>query len=269
VNYYKRHIGDYAKKAGHLSVMEHGVYTLLLDAYYDREQPPTRAEALRQARARSPEEIAAVDAVLADFFVLEGDRYTQRRVEEEFIKAEQVASMNALKGKMGGRPRKPKGKPEKSRRVSDGKPNESPEKPNPLIHQSTNQEQEQKLTSTPAGANQCRLGFDDFWSAYPSKDGKKPARLKWEKKKLDRIAGRIVDDVLRRSREHGKWLDGYIPNATTYLNQERWNDPIQPRSGAPPPPHAPSKTRQAISDILGVTEHEQSPEYQQLTASLV
>lgn len=142
MNYYKRHIGDYAKKAGHLTALEHGVYTLILDAYYDRELAPTRAEAIRQARARTPEEIAAVDAVLADFFTLDGDRYIQRRVEEEFVKAEEIAKLNAEKGKLGGRPRKPKGKPTESRQLSNTKPNESPEKPNPLIHQSTNLEAE-------------------------------------------------------------------------------------------------------------------------------
>lgn len=154
MNYYKRHIGDYAKKAGHLSVLEHGVYTLLLDAYYDREQAPTRAEAIRQARARTPEEVAAVDAVLSDFFTLDGDRYTQRRVEEEFVKAEEVAKLNAAKGKLGGRPRKPKGKPTESRQLSEAKPDESPEKPNPLIHQSTNpptDKQEQTPAKKPAG----------------------------------------------------------------------------------------------------------------------
>lgn len=152
MNYYKRHIGDYAKKAGHLSVLEHGVYTLLLDAYYDREQAPTRAEAIRQARARTPDEVAAVDAVLADFFTLEGDRYTQHRVEEEFVKAEEVAKLNAAKGKLGGRPRKPKGKPNESRQLSDAKPNQSPEKPNPLIHQSTNPLTEKQEPAPPAAA---------------------------------------------------------------------------------------------------------------------
>ena len=58
MHYYKRNIGDYAKKAGHLSVLEHGVYTLLLDAYYDREQAPTREEAVRVSRCRTPEELA-------------------------------------------------------------------------------------------------------------------------------------------------------------------------------------------------------------------
>ena len=37
MNYYQRHIGDYARKTMGLSLLEHGIYTLLLDAYYDHE----------------------------------------------------------------------------------------------------------------------------------------------------------------------------------------------------------------------------------------
>jgi len=150
VNYYKRHVGDYAKKAGHLSVLEHGVYTLLLDAYYDREQAPTRAEAVRISRCRTPDELAALDAVLADFFVLVDGRYVQARVEEEFVLAEQAAQRNRDNGKAGGRPRKPKGNPLGSERVTSGNPNESEKNPNPLIHQSTNPEkQKQGRASAP------------------------------------------------------------------------------------------------------------------------
>ena len=29
VNYWERHIGDYARDAGHLSMLEHGAYTLV------------------------------------------------------------------------------------------------------------------------------------------------------------------------------------------------------------------------------------------------
>lgn len=140
MNYYKRHVGDYAKKAGHLSVFEHGVYTLLLDAYYDREQAPTRAEAIRISRCRTTEEMAALDAVLADFFVLTDGRYIQPRVEEEFLLAEQHAQRNRDNGKAGGRPRKPKGNPVGSQSVPNRNPNESEKNPNPLIHQSTNPE---------------------------------------------------------------------------------------------------------------------------------
>lgn len=83
MHYYKRHIGDYAKKAGHLSPLEHGVYNLIIDSYYDREQAPTLLEAMRWARARSEEEKSAVLAVLDEFFTLDGDRYHQNRIEEE------------------------------------------------------------------------------------------------------------------------------------------------------------------------------------------
>lgn len=240
MNYYKRHIGDYAKKAGHLSVLEHGVYTLLLDAYYDREQAPTRAEALRQARARTPEEIAAVDAVLSDFFTLEGDRYTQRRVEEEFVKAEQVAKANASKGKLGGRPRKPKGKPEESRQLSDVKPDESPEKPNPPIHQSTTKQEQER---SPKGsrlaadwqpsdadldyaASQCpgvnvRIEAEKFRNYWQSKAGKDARKTDW----------------------HKTWCNWLLNSATA-------------RAGPNGRPAEPSRQAHGVASILGVSAHD-------------
>lgn len=121
MNYYKRHLGDYAKKAGHLSPLEHGVYTLLLDAYYDREQGPTRLEAIRWCRARTEDEIAAVDAVLAEFFDENEGRFTQTRVEEEILAYHTRAEANGLNGAKGGRPKKTEEKP-------IGFPDESDEK---------------------------------------------------------------------------------------------------------------------------------------------
>lgn len=102
MNYYKRHIGDYAAKAGHLTALEHGVYCLILDGYYNREQGPTRAEAIRWGRARTKDEIAAVEAVLAEFFVLDGERYTQRRVEEELANFRVRQETNRKLGAKGG-----------------------------------------------------------------------------------------------------------------------------------------------------------------------
>lgn len=69
MNYYTRHLGDYARDTGHLSALEHGVYTLLLDRYYATEKPIPAALTYRVARATTEAERAAVDAVLAEFFV--------------------------------------------------------------------------------------------------------------------------------------------------------------------------------------------------------
>lgn len=90
--WYKRNIGDYHKKAGRLTMLQHGAYTLLMDACYDREKFPTRDEAIEWIWASSDEEIHAVDFVLARFFVLDEGVYVQHRIVEELesynIKAE-------------------------------------------------------------------------------------------------------------------------------------------------------------------------------------
>lgn len=106
MNYYERHLGDYAKDTAHLSMIEHGAYGLLLDRYYGTEQGIPEDQAHRVARARSKEEKQAVDAVLAEFFTLTNGVWINARSEEEIIKAQ--GKINAAKenGKKGGRPKK-------------------------------------------------------------------------------------------------------------------------------------------------------------------
>jgi|GEM_PF-1909208 len=83
MHYYKRNIGDYAKKAGRLSMLQHGAYTLLLDTCYDREQFPTKEEAIEWTWASTTAEIEAVEFVLRKFFTLEDGVYIQKRIKEE------------------------------------------------------------------------------------------------------------------------------------------------------------------------------------------
>lgn len=83
MHYFKRNIGDYHKKAGRLSMLEHGAYTLLMDACYDRERFPTKDEALDWCKAASVEEVASVRFVLSKFFTLVNGRYVQARVAKE------------------------------------------------------------------------------------------------------------------------------------------------------------------------------------------
>ena len=68
--------------------------------------------------------------------------------------------------------------------------------------------------------------FDAFWSIYPKKVEKKKARAIWLRRKLDVLADLIIEDTTRRSREDANWKAGFIPNATTYLNGDRWEDEI-------------------------------------------
>lgn len=118
MHYYKRNLGDYAKKAGRLSMLEHGAYTLLMDTIYDREIFPTLDEALDWTWARDEAEIAAVKFVLTKFFELqENGRYVQKRIFDELNDYKAKAETNARIAKE--REEKRKSKHEASRTVNE------------------------------------------------------------------------------------------------------------------------------------------------------
>lgn len=106
MNYYKRHIGDYMKDAGHLSLLEHGVYTRLMDVYYTRESGIPADQAARLIGARSKDELAALAQVTQEFFSVVDGCYTQGRCVRVIGEMLDKAETNRVVGKRGGRPKK-------------------------------------------------------------------------------------------------------------------------------------------------------------------
>jgi hypothetical protein len=74
--------------------------------------------------------------------------------------------------------------------------------------------------------------FAQFWSIYPVKAAKPQCRKKWGTKACQKIAEKIIADVIAKTKGDQKWLEGFAPNPLTYLNQERWNDPIRSAANA-------------------------------------
>jgi uncharacterized protein YdaU (DUF1376 family) len=151
MHHYRKNIGDYAKKAGRLSLLQHGVYGQLIDACYDRECFPTLEGAIDWTWASSQEEIEAVQFVLNKFFYLQEDgTYIQNRIEEEIQEYHGMCLSNGENGRKGGRPKGSKNKKNKTHSVnnkthsvnleSDPNPSESEKKPKPLTtnHQPLN-----------------------------------------------------------------------------------------------------------------------------------
>lgn len=101
MNYYKRHLGDYARDTGHLTALEHGIYNLLLDAYYSTEKAIPAAKAPRIAKA-NPEE---TQMVLQEFFKLTPEGWIHSRADREIQASKQKTERNREIGKLGGRPR--------------------------------------------------------------------------------------------------------------------------------------------------------------------
>jgi uncharacterized protein YdaU (DUF1376 family) len=145
MNYYERHLGDYAKDTAHLSMLEHGAYGLLLDRYYGTEAGIPAAQAHRVARARSKEEKQAVDDVLAEFFELVDGVWINHRTEREITKAQAKISAAKENGKKGGRPLK----------VKSGYETETQDKPSGLFVGYETETQE-KAHQTPDTKHQTR-----------------------------------------------------------------------------------------------------------------
>lgn len=79
--------------------------------------------------------------------------------------------------------------------------------------------------------------FDAFWSEYPSKVGKGAARTAFSRA-VKRIGGSnalaVLLAAMRRDRDTKRWREGFIPNPATWLNQDRWEDGVDPTARPPP-----------------------------------
>lgn len=105
LQWYARYPGDYLRDTAHLTMLEHGAYTLLMDYYYSTAKPlpanavtnaPTLAltsnpRLYRICRAVTPQEQEAVDMVIDDFFTLQGENYHHARIDTEIEKREDIS----------------------------------------------------------------------------------------------------------------------------------------------------------------------------------
>src|SRR5687768_14538354 len=108
VNYYERYCGDYQRDTAHLSLAEHGAYTMLLDTYFSVEKPlPKDLPSLyRVCRAMTRVEQQAVKTIAEQFFPvsgIDGLRHNHR-ADREIAKARPKIEAARINGRKGGRP---------------------------------------------------------------------------------------------------------------------------------------------------------------------
>ncbi|MCA8326187.1 YdaU family protein [Burkholderia cepacia] len=157
MNFYKRHIGDYLKDTAHLSLLEHGVYTRLLDVYYTREAGIPDAQAARLIGARAKDECEALRIVLDEFFELVDGTWIQQRCEREIEEASAQAKANRENGKKGGRPkakRNPPANPGGTQSETDPKPNGNPSGSVSLTEKNPSQTPDSRLQTPDKEAQQ-------------------------------------------------------------------------------------------------------------------
>jgi hypothetical protein len=75
------------------------------------------------------------------------------------------------------------------------------------------------------------FSFNEFWSVYPNKVGKKTCEAKY--KKISEPERQKIKDTIQKFISH-KPFDSYThPNPETYINQKRWEDEIAPQTKQP------------------------------------
>jgi uncharacterized protein YdaU (DUF1376 family) len=124
LNFYKHHLGDYAKKTAALSVTQHGAYLLMLHHFYATEEPlPVGRDLYRLLRADSKPERDAIDFIVAKFWRQEEGGLVNDRALEEIQHAAHQRTVNREVGKLGGRPKRTE---QITESVSEPEPNSNP-----------------------------------------------------------------------------------------------------------------------------------------------
>jgi uncharacterized protein YdaU (DUF1376 family) len=210
MHYFKRNIGDYHKKAGRLTMLQHGAYTLLLDACYDREVFPTLEEAIDWSWASTEQEISAISFVLNKFFVLTDGVYIQHRIESELDQYHKNSATNKRIAQERETKRKNKSTV-RGQSVDEAPPNHKPLTNKPI----TNKD------------NSSTSRFEEFWDLY----GKKDSRAKCEPK-FNKLKESEIDLIFKN-------LPAYIEstpdvkfrkNPFTWLNGKCWENEVSTKS---------------------------------------
>jgi uncharacterized protein YdaU (DUF1376 family) len=204
MHYYKRNIGDYHKKAGRLSILQHGAYTLLIDACYDREVFPTMEDAIDWVWASSEAEVDAVKFVLKKFFIEDGGVYIQSRIQEDLDKYHANALTNKRiaieREKKKKKKKQTKGKVDSTKREQTvnekaNSSNEAPPNQEPLTK---NQEPltKNQLSNTSAKANNDILEVFNYWKEVMKKNNSSILNAKRTKALKDRFKeGYTVEQI--------------------------------------------------------------------------
>jgi hypothetical protein len=74
--------------------------------------------------------------------------------------------------------------------------------------------------------------FEQFWSAYPKKEGKKPAYKAFQSA-LTRVSFEDIIAGVIRYKNGDKVKRGFIMLASRWLNEDHWEDYIEPSRDAP------------------------------------
>lgn len=209
--YMQLYVSDYLADTAHLTAQQHGAYMLLLMNYWQKGRALENTDERLQHVARlSQEEWTANKAILAEFFVVDGDMWTHLRIEEDLAKVREKSTKASTAGKRSYSVRS-----------------------TPVEHPFNHKDKDIDINKD------IKTAFDEFWEIYPRKVGKVDAEKAFAK------ACRLAEPetILAGARKYAadkNRIPIYTAHPSTWLNQGRWGDePIPDRQAQTAPTWSP------------------------------
>lgn len=239
--YMQLYVADYLADTPHLTTEEHGAYLLLLFSYWQTGKP-LRVDRLAHTARLSNERWTSVQRSLTEFFKEVDGVWIHLRVEKDLEKVATKSGKNSEAGKASAAARA-LAKQQLERLASEGNSaNVGTSVERPLNERSTIEDTDTD-TDIDTDLHQKNLAkfdqksaFDIFWKLYPRKVSKAPSEKKFMTKCKD---AETFASIIRSVGEHIQhaWNLSemqFIPHASAWLNQERWNDEVshvRPKAG--------------------------------------
>lgn len=217
MNYYERYCGDYGRDTAHLSLAEHGAYTLMLDAYYSTERglPADVGALCRMCRAVSKAEQASVRNVAEQFFPVGQDGLRHNaRAAREIPKARKRIDAAKANGTRGGRPHKPNANPlGYPSGIPPGNPDQTqqqthPGEASPCTTRHTPEVQEQPALAAPhPPKKRRRTSLQDGWEMPAAwLEWAQNERREWDHEHVLRVSLTFRDHFIGNGETMADWL---------------------------------------------------------------
>lgn len=92
----------------------------------------------------------------------------------------------------------------------------------------SNDRREEKRRDKSREDNIYTTEFEEFWNSFPKKVGKGDAFNAWNKINPSKTLQAKMIKAIEEQGKSRQWKQGYIPNPSTWLNQGRWDDKLEP-----------------------------------------
>jgi uncharacterized protein YdaU (DUF1376 family) len=222
-------VDDYEAATTHLSLEEDGAYSRLLRLNWrqsDCSIPADDEWIARRMRVDSETYHRVVKPVLAEFFTRSRGRWFQKRLREEHAYVLARSDARSAAGRKGGNAKAAKTKGMKPSNATFLPEQNGSNALAPTLTPNPIEEREDKSSLAPKTARASR--FDEFWNAYPHRDGVKRARAKVEAKYRAAVKSGVPEqslvDAATRFRSDKRVRDGFACDPLTWFGRRGWED---------------------------------------------